>query len=96
MPEITKDKRFTLQVCIQERFGPNPECCSNKHSVKLLEGLKAEVSNHRLNVDVVASNCLLECEDGPNVKLLPTNRMWNRASKDTFTEIIETCKKELK
>jgi (2Fe-2S) ferredoxin len=92
----SKNKHLTLQVCIQQRFGPNPECCSNKGSPELLEALKAEISNHRLNVDVVSSNCLLECEDGPNVKLLPTNRMWNRASKDTFVEIIETCKKELK
>jgi (2Fe-2S) ferredoxin len=96
LSETSKNKRFTLHVCIQQRFGPNPECCSNKGSLKLLEALKAEVSNHRLNVDVVSSNCLLECEDGPNIKLLPTNRMWNRVSRDTFTEIIETCKKELK
>jgi (2Fe-2S) ferredoxin len=92
----SKNKRLILQVCIQQRFGPNPECCSNKGSPKLLEALKAEISNHRLNVDVVSSNCLLECEDGPNIKLLPTNRMWNRVSKNTFVEIIETCKKELK
>ena len=96
MSGTSKNKRLILQVCIQQRFGPNPECCSNKGSPKLLEALKAEISNHRLNVDVVSSNCLLECEDGPNVKLLPTNRMWNRVSKDTFVEIIETCKKELK
>ena len=96
MSETSKNKRFTLHVCIQQRFGPNPECCSNKGSLKLLEALKAEVSNHRLNVDVVSSNCLLECEDGPNIRLLPTNRMWNRVSKDKFIEIIETCKKELK
>ena len=93
---MPKNKRFTLHVCIQERYGPNPECCSNKQSAKLLEGLKTEISNHCLNVDVVASNCLLECEDGPNVILLPTNKIWNRVSKDTFTEIIETCKKALK
>ena len=96
MSGTSKNKRLILQVCIQQRFGPNPECCSNKGSPKLLEALKAEISNHRLNVDVVSSNCLLECEDGPNVKLLPTNRMWNRVSKDTFVEIIKTCKKELK
>jgi (2Fe-2S) ferredoxin len=96
LSEISKNKHLTLQVCIQQRFGPNPECCSNKGSPKLLEALKAEVSNHHLNIDVVASNCLLECEDGPNIKLLPTNKIWNRVSKDTFNKIIETCKKELK
>ena len=96
MSEISKNKRLTLQICIQERFGPNPECCSNKGSSKLLESLKAKILDKRLPIDVVPSGCLLVCEDGPNIKLHPTNKIWNRVSQDSFAEIIELCKKELK
>ena len=92
-----------LHVCTQIRQGPNPVSCGNSGSMELLEQLKAEVLVHHLDVDVIATKCLLLCEHGPNVqfvqdgkKSLMGGHVWNEVSMDGFPKIINFLKNRLK
>jgi predicted metal-binding protein len=92
-----------LQVCTQIRNGPNPLSCGNSGSIELLKDLKIEVLKHHLNVDVVATKCLLLCEHGPNVqyvqnqkKSLMGGNVWNGVSEKSFPKIINFLKNRLK
>jgi predicted metal-binding protein len=76
--------RDELHVCTQMRQGPNPLSCGNSGSMELLEQLKTEVLKNHLDVDVIATKCLLLCEHGPNVqfvqdgkKSLMGGNVWN-------------------
>lgn len=95
--------RNELHVCTQMRSGPNPESCGNSGSLALLEQLKIEVHKHHLDVDVIASKCLLLCEHGPNIqfvkhgkKALMGGDVWNGVAIDSFPEIIDFLKNTLK
>lgn len=85
-------KLVQLQICTQQRYGPNPVCCANKESQVLLELLRQEVANNRLDIDLVTTPCLLRCDDGPNIRLLPGNKIWSFVSIDTIPDIVLTCK----
>ncbi len=92
-----------LHVCTQLRQGPNPVSCGNSGSLELLEELKMEVLKHHLDVDVIATKCLLLCEHGPNVqfvqdgkKSLMGGNVWNEVSRDGFPKIINFLKNRLK
>lgn len=92
--------RDELHICIQMRQGPNPVSCGNSGSMELLEQLKTEVLKHHLDVDVIATKCLLLCEHGPNVqfvqdgkKSLMGGNVWNEVSANSFPAIINFLKK---
>ncbi len=92
-----------LHVCTQMRQGPNPVSCGNSGSMEFLTELKVAVSQHHLDVDIIATKCLLLCEHGPNVqfvqdgkKSLMGGNVWNEVSKDSFPKIINFLKNRLK
>ena len=87
--------RPQLQVCIQMRYAPNPLSCANSGSNMILSALEKEVILNKLDIEVVATRCMLKCDDGPNIKLIPAGIQWNYASLKTVPEIIATCQKIL-
>ncbi len=93
MQHSHKIGRIQLQVCTQQRYAPNPNCCANKGSHALLESLRQEALKNNVDVEVVAIRCLLHCDDGPNIKLIPSNKIWNHVSTDLIPSIILECKK---
>lgn len=88
--------RQQLQVCTQMRYAPNPLSCANSGSHAILSALGREVMINQLDINVVATRCMLKCDEGPNIKLIPEGVMWNRASLKTISEIIAICKKIVK
>lgn len=93
MEHPTKVGRTQLQVCTQQRYAPNPNCCANKGSIALIEALRQEAFKYNVDLDVVATRCLLRCDDGPNIKLTSSNIIWSHVSVDSIPSIIEECKK---
>lgn len=93
MEHSTKAGRIQLQVCTQQRYAPNPDCCANKDSNSLLESLRQEILRSDVDVEVVATKCLLRCDDGPNIKLIPCNKIWSHVTTDLIPSIILECKK---
>lgn len=93
MEHSSKVERIQLLVCTQQRYAPNPNCCANKGSTALIEVLKQEALNNCVEVEIVATKCLLRCEDGPNIKLIPGNKIWSHVTIETISNIIQECKK---
>lgn len=78
------------------RYAPNPLSCANSGSHIILGALEREMMANQLEIDVVATRCMLKCDEGPNIKLIPEGVAWNRASLKTIPEIIAICKKIVK
>jgi NADH:ubiquinone oxidoreductase subunit E len=91
-----KNSKSQLQVCTQMRYAPNPLSCANSGSHLILFALEEAVAANQLAIDVVAIRCLLKCDEGPNIRLIPEGMIWNRATLDTVSEIMVKCKKLIK
>jgi len=91
----TSNNEPCLLVCTQVRHAPNPLCCSNSGSITIMHELQKAVEDNHLNIQVLPSRCMMECEHGPNVKLNPVSRVWNKVTIQMIPEIIEACKKSL-
>jgi (2Fe-2S) ferredoxin len=78
------------------RYAPNPISCANSGCHLILIALEKAVAANHLVIDVVTTRCLLKCDEGPNIKLIPEGMIWNRATLDTVSEIIAKCKKLVK
>jgi len=92
----SENSKSQLQVCTQMRYAPNPLSCANSGSHLILFALEKAVAANQLEIDVVATRCLLKCDEGPNIKLIPEGMIWNRATLDAVPEIIAKCKKSIK
>ena len=88
---------ITIEVCVQKRYGPNPECCANKNSQQILSELKIFFKKQGLiNISVNPSQCLLHCENGPNLKLSINSKIYHHVTVETFNEILTICKSHAK
>lgn len=92
MRKDLENTKLRLEVCTQMRYAPNPLSCANSGSHHILRALEEAVSTNNFSVDVVATKCLLMCEEGPNVRLQPKGIVWNRVSINALNEIIAKCK----
>ena len=83
-----KNTRRKIQVCTQMRYAPNPKCCGNAGGPNLLDSLAEQIKSHALDVDIEPSNCMLMCLKGPNIMITPDGKVWNHASLNSISEII--------
>lgn len=77
-----------LQVCIMNRSGPSASCGA-KGSLQLLQHLTAEVQAQGLICEVESINCLLYCQQGPNVRLLPEGKIWHKVDAEVCAQILQ-------
>jgi (2Fe-2S) ferredoxin len=77
-----------LVVCIQQRYAPNPVCCTNNGSRELLPLLQQAISELKVDVELETSGCLGMCLQGPNFKLFPEGQVWNGVKKTDVAEIV--------
>ncbi len=96
MNSVRETGRPQLHVCIHLRYAPNPQSCANSGSQQILIELEKAINANNLGVDVVASRCMLRCEDGPNIKLTPANIVLNQVSIDSIPLIVAICKSNVK
>lgn len=82
-----------LQVCVQFRSGPGASCAA-RYDGSLLDEVTRLLQAEKLDVDVSPINCFVKCEMGPNIKLMPDGKFWNRVSRETLSEVIEFIKKQ--
>lgn len=78
----------TLLVCVQQRYAPNPVCCTNNGSRELLPLLQEMIAEQGVAVALETSGCMGMCLQGPNLKLLPDGRVWNAVQKTDVAEIV--------
>ncbi|KAA3662338.1 MAG: (2Fe-2S) ferredoxin domain-containing protein [Calditrichaeota bacterium] len=79
-------------VCINERPADNPKgCCSTKHSMKIFQKFRSEISARDLKGKVCAtkSGCLASCETGPNIVIYPEGVWYNNVTEKDVPEIID-------
>lgn len=80
-----------LQVCVMHRGGPSASCGA-KGSQEILHHLRAEVARLELLCEVESINCLLYCQQGPNVRLLPDGKIWHKVNAQLCAQIVQKLK----
>lgn len=83
----TNNSRPQLLICTQKRYAPNPLCCANSGSESLLIELKKAAAENSVNIDILETKSMLPCKEGPNVRLNPIGKFWNRVSIHTIPDI---------
>ncbi|HZV61189.1 MAG TPA: (2Fe-2S) ferredoxin domain-containing protein [Methylophilaceae bacterium] len=78
-----------LLICMQQRYAPNPVCCANHGSKELKQALGNRLEQAGLAVEITESGCLGMCGMGPNLKLEPTGKVWNRVAHDMLDEVVQ-------
>lgn len=68
-------------VCVNYRANPDQPSCAARGSEEIALCIEAEVAKRNLAVCVERFNCLGQCERGPNVRLAPDGKFFNRLSK---------------
>ncbi|WP_334108783.1 (2Fe-2S) ferredoxin domain-containing protein [Methylobacillus sp.] len=75
------------------RHGPS-DSCGAKGGKELLGHLQQRVKNAGLDYVVEPINCLLYCQKGPNVKCLPSGKVWHQVGEEVCEEILGTLRHE--
>lgn len=78
-----------LLICVQQRYAPNPVCCANQGSQELKQVLANRLERAGLAIEIAGSGCLGMCGMGPNLKLEPTGKVWNRVTPETLDEVMQ-------
>lgn len=76
-----------LQVCTNARPGPGTSCGA-RDGGDLLQRLAQAVAAAGLLLPVEPEKCLVRCEQGSNVRLLPDGRFWHRVGEHQVAEIV--------
>ncbi len=92
---ITDKIKHELHVCRQMRYAPNPLSCGNTGSETIMVELENEIAKNNLDIEVIPKNCMLMCDVGPNIKLMPEKIIWNKVTLNNIPSIINNCKKVL-
>lgn len=77
-----------IVICVQRRYQPNPVCCANHGSRELVPLLKQSIATQGLDVEVVTSGCMGMCQQGPNLRVMPGGRLWQRVWPEQVSEIV--------
>ena len=77
-----------IVICMQQRYAPNPLCCSNHGSADLLAMVSEAIESSGVQVAVVTSGCMGMCQHGPNMKLMPDGLVWNHAGSEQVMEVM--------
>lgn len=75
-------------VCVNYRANPDQPSCAARGSEEIAQCIEAEVAKRDLAVCVERFNCLGQCERGPNVRLAPDGKFFNRLSKQDVPALI--------
>ncbi|MBM3512068.1 MAG: (2Fe-2S) ferredoxin domain-containing protein [Alphaproteobacteria bacterium] len=78
-----------ITCCVNRRRAPLV-CCGRRGSPKVVAALKRGIKSRKLAVGVVTSGCLGPCNDGPNIRIAPTNSWVFGARLDDVPRILDT------
>jgi (2Fe-2S) ferredoxin len=77
-------------TCCVNRRRPPLVCCGRRGSPKVVAALKRGIRSRKLAVSVATSGCLGPCNDGPNIRIAPTNSWVFGARLDDVPRILDT------
>src|SRR3989338_315424 len=81
-----KNKPFKKKVCVCCGAG-----CLSSGSEPVLKGLQRVVKDKGLEtqIEVIPSGCMGPCNQGPLVKILPDNTIYQKLSENEVTSVVE-------
>lgn len=80
-----------LLVCTMHRSGPGASC-GEKGGAELARLLAEAVRQRGVGVEVEEVKCLVKCQDGPNLRLLPDGASWSRVDVGDIDAIVSAIK----
>ncbi len=84
---MNDDSVLSVVVCVQERF--TRESCVGSGARELIPLLREELDRAGLeNIEVRTLECFGRCERGPNLRIAPGHRFFERVEVGDFPEII--------
>lgn len=76
----------TLVVCTKHRHFSREPSCGARGSKSLLKALIPLA--RQAGIDVMPFPCFGECEHGPNIKLMPAERLFHGVTQEALPEIV--------
>lgn len=88
---------FGLTVCLNQRppTGLVTISCGPRGGFAIAEAIESELKRRGLPVRFATIKCLGLCEDGPNVRLTPSNSWFHGVHPADVPEIIATVERQL-
>ena len=75
-------------VCVNYRANPAHASCARRGGRKIADSLSKAVAALGLTVAVERFNCLGNCEEGPNIKLVPNGPMLKRVDPQQLEALV--------
>jgi NADH:ubiquinone oxidoreductase subunit E len=81
-----------ILVCTNYRANPNSPSCAARGSKELVTALMHQLQNKNIPIEMEEIQCMGYCNVGPNVRLIPSGRIFHAVSTASFKEIIQATK----
>ncbi|OYZ08742.1 MAG: hypothetical protein B7Y32_01935 [Methylophilales bacterium 16-45-7] len=86
----------SILICLNHRKNPNQPSCGARGAAALKQQLIEAVNASGLALGVQEIQCLGECEQGPNLRLIPGGPAFHQVSADQIPAILNAAKYFLK
>lgn len=89
---------FGVTICINERppSGLITVSCGPRGGFAIASAIESEIKQRGLVLRCATIKCLGLCEDGPNVRLTPSNSWFHGVRLSDVPEIIDTLERQVK
>lgn len=82
----------SILVCTNHRDSPHQPSCGARGAQQLKQRLTEEVNAAGINLGIKEIQCLGACEQGPNVKLIPSGPLFNHVDVNDLKDLLQAAK----
>jgi (2Fe-2S) ferredoxin len=89
---------WSVTVCINERpqSGIMTISCGPRGGFAIAQAIEAELVRRRLPVRFATIKCLGLCEDGPNVRVTPSNSWFHGVRPDDVARLVDVVEEQMR
>ncbi|HEY0562042.1 MAG TPA: (2Fe-2S) ferredoxin domain-containing protein [Methylophilus sp.] len=81
----------SILVCTNQRDNPHQPSCGARGAQALKQRLTEEVNKAGMPLGIKEIQCLGACEEGPNVKLIPSGPMFQHVNVNDLTSLLKAA-----
>ncbi len=86
----------SILICTNHRANPNQPSCGARGAANIKHKLSDAVSKLGLALEVKEIQCLGECDEGPNLRLIPGGPSFHHVDVNSIPKILKVAKSFLK
>ncbi|MDY6991477.1 MAG: (2Fe-2S) ferredoxin domain-containing protein [Pseudomonadota bacterium] len=78
----------TVIICVNYRRNPWLPSCGARGSLEIAQALELEIKAHGIAAQVERIHCFGECEQGPNVRIMPGGAFFRHVRLEDVADIL--------